>query len=58
MRAIRYEQFRGYEQAKLVDLPRPVPKDGEVLLAMRAVGCNPLDNTFRSGKHFAATDMN
>jgi NADPH2:quinone reductase len=58
MRAIRYEQFGGYEQAKLVELPRPVPKDDEVLLAMRTVGCHPLDNTFRSTKHPAATAEN
>jgi NADPH2:quinone reductase len=58
MRAIVYEQFGGYEQAKLMDVPRPVPEDGEVLLAMRTAGCNPLDNTFRSGHHPAANSTN
>jgi NADPH:quinone reductase-like Zn-dependent oxidoreductase len=55
MRAIRHEAFGGYHQAKLVDLPVPEPMLGEVLVAMRTVGYNPLDNTFREGKVPSAT---
>jgi hypothetical protein len=32
--------------------------DGQVLVRMRTVGVNPLDNTFRSGHHYAATPEN
>jgi NADPH2:quinone reductase len=58
MRARRYEPFGGYEPAKLVDLPRPMAKHRQVLLAMRTVGCHLLDNTFRAGKYPAATAEN
>src|SRR5262245_59051331 len=33
-------------------------RDGEVLVAMRTVGINPLDNTFRSGHFYGATPQN
>src|SRR5262250_1980284 len=49
MKAIQYQSFGGYSENRLVDLPQPSLKDGEVLVAMRKTGVNPLDNTFRSG---------
>jgi len=51
MKAIQY-------QNRLVDLPQPALRDGEVLVAMRTVGINPLDNTFRSGHFYGATPEN
>jgi NADPH:quinone reductase-like Zn-dependent oxidoreductase len=39
-------------------MERPQPKDGEVLIEMRAVGINPLDNTFRSGHIYISTPEN
>src|SRR5262249_8632208 len=48
MKAIQY-------QNRLVDLPQPALRDGEVLVAMRTVGINPLDNTFRWGHFNGAT---
>src|ERR1700728_324772 len=50
MRAMRAEQFNGYEALKLVDLPKPAVADGRVLLRMRAAGVTPLDYTILSGK--------
>jgi NADPH:quinone reductase-like Zn-dependent oxidoreductase len=50
MRAIRAEQFSGYEGLKLVELPKPAVADGKVLLRMRAAGVTPLDYTILSGK--------
>jgi NADPH:quinone reductase-like Zn-dependent oxidoreductase len=50
MRAIRYDEFGGYEQLRLVEVPEPDPGDGQVLVRMRLAGVNPLDNTVRSGK--------
>lgn len=58
MKAIQYSAFGGYEENRLVELPTPSPADGEVLLQMRTVGINPLDNTFRSGRHPAANARN
>jgi NADPH:quinone reductase len=58
MKAIQYRAYGDYTENRLADLPAPIPADGQVLVAMRTVGINPLDNTFRSGHHFAATVEN
>jgi len=50
MRAMRAENFTGYEGLKLVDLPKPVARDGRVLLRMTAAGVTPLDHTILFGK--------
>ena len=50
MRAMRAEQFSGYEGLKLVDLPKPAVLDGKVLLRMTAAGVTPLDHTILSGQ--------
>ena len=50
MRAMRAEQFSGYEGLKLVELPKPVVSDGKVLLRMTAVGVTPLEHTILSGR--------
>src|SRR6202795_5277020 len=49
MRAMRAEEFSGYEGLKLVDLPKPTVSDGKVLLRMTAAGVTPLDHTILSG---------
>ncbi len=49
MRAMRAEQFSGYEGLKLVDLPRPSVTDGKVLVRITAAGVTPLDYTILSG---------
>jgi NADPH:quinone reductase len=51
MRAMRAEQFSGYDALKLVDLPKPVLAHGKVLVRMTAAGVTPLDHTILSG-HF------
>src|SRR5580704_14493291 len=58
MKAIQYRSYGGYSENRLVDLQKPSPGDGEVLVAMRTVGINPLDNTFRSGNYYGATPEN
>ena len=50
MRAMRAEQFSGYEGLKLVDLPKPAVSDGKVLLRMTAAGVTPLEHTILSGQ--------
>jgi NADPH2:quinone reductase len=49
MRAMRAEQFRGYEALKLVDLPKPAVTDGKVLVRITAAGVTPLDCTILFG---------
>jgi NADPH:quinone reductase len=49
MRAMRAEQFSGYEALKLVDLPKPAVTDGKVLVRITAAGVTPLDYTTLSG---------
>src|ERR1700739_2683269 len=50
MRAMRAGAFNGYEELKLVDLPKPVVTDGKVLVQFTAAGVTPLDYTILSGK--------
>src|SRR5258708_23813539 len=50
MRAMRAEQFSGYEGLKLVELPKPAATDGKVLVRITAAGVTPLDHTILSGK--------
>jgi NADPH:quinone reductase len=48
MRAMRAEEFSGYEGLKLVHVPKPTVSDGKVLLRMAAAGVTPLDHTILS----------
>ena len=58
MKAIQYRSYGDYNENRHVDLPPPQIADGEVLVEMRTVGINPLDNTFRSGNYYMATPQN
>jgi NADPH:quinone reductase len=49
MRAMRAEQFSGYEGLRMVDLPKPAVTDGKVLVRITAAGVTPLDHTILSG---------
>jgi NADPH2:quinone reductase len=49
MRAMRAEQFSGYEALKLVELPKPAATDGKVLVRVTAAGVTPLDHTILFG---------
>src|ERR1700723_3194627 len=50
MRAMRAEQFSGYEGLKLVELQKPAITDGKVLVRITAAGVTPLDHTILSGQ--------
>ncbi|ADJ45332.1 NADPH:quinone reductase and related Zn-dependent oxidoreductase [Amycolatopsis mediterranei S699] len=54
MRAIQYDEFGGYDVLRVVDVPVPVPDDGQALVRVTLAGVNPLDDTVRSGKLPAA----
>jgi NADPH:quinone reductase len=51
MRAMRADEFSGYERLRLVDLPKPVTSNGKVLLQVTAAGVTPLDHTILSGQY-------
>ena len=49
MKAVQYSEFGGPEVLKLVDLPDPHPAPGQIRIAVRAVGINPIDSMQRRG---------
>ena len=49
MRAMRAEGFRGYQDLKLVDTPKPQVSEGRVLVKIAAAGVTPLEHTILSG---------
>jgi NADPH2:quinone reductase len=49
MRAMRAEGFRGYQDLKLVDIPKPNLLVGRVLVKITAAGVTPLEHTILSG---------
>jgi NADPH:quinone reductase-like Zn-dependent oxidoreductase len=49
MKAIRYHEYGGPEVMKLEEVPKPVPKDDELLIRVHAMGINPVDWKIREG---------
>ena len=49
MRAIQIEALGGPDVLRVVDLPKPTPKPGEILLAQAAIGINFIDTYHRTG---------
>lgn len=49
MRAMRAAGFKGYQDLKLVDLPKPQMSEGRVLVKIAAAGVTPLEHTILSG---------
>ena len=49
MRAMRAEGFRGYQDLKLADIPKPHVSDGRVRVKITAAGVTPLEHTILSG---------
>ena len=43
MKAMILERFGGTERFAVATVPAPVPKRGEVLVTIKAVGVNPID---------------
>ncbi|MFN0276451.1 MAG: NAD(P)-dependent alcohol dehydrogenase [Chitinophagales bacterium] len=52
MRAIVYSKYGPPEVAKLMEVPKPVPKDNEVLVKVYASTVNRTDSGFRSAEYF------
>src|SRR5580658_11211891 len=51
MQAIQVSETGGPEVLELVEIPRPVPKAGEVLVRIAASGINFIDTYFREGRY-------
>jgi NADPH:quinone reductase-like Zn-dependent oxidoreductase len=49
MKAIAIEEYGGREKLKVMDVPKPVPQPGEVLIRIMAAGVNPVDCKIRQG---------
>src|SRR5207248_10425501 len=49
MKAVAVHEYGGPEVLKYEDVPRPEPKDNEILVRMIAAGVNPVDGMIRSG---------
>src|SRR5712691_3773192 len=53
MHAVRVHDYGGADQLKLEDAPQPEPKEGEVLVRLKAAGVNPADWKYRQGLYKA-----
>ncbi len=49
MRAVRFDEYGGVEVLTVVDVPRPVPGAGQVLVQVKAAGINPGETKIRAG---------
>jgi len=52
MKAIVYTKYGPPEVAKLTEVPKPVPKDGEILVRVYTSTVNRTDSGFRSAEYF------
>ena len=48
-RAVRFDQYGGLEVLKVVDVDRPTPGPGKVLVRVKAAGINPGEASIRKG---------
>ena len=49
MKAVRFDEYGGVEVLKVVDVPRPIPGPGQVLVQVKAAGINPGEAKIRDG---------
>jgi NADPH:quinone reductase-like Zn-dependent oxidoreductase len=50
MRAVRFDEYGGTDVLKVVEVPRPVPAAGQVLVQVKAAGINPGEAKIRNGE--------
>ncbi len=48
-RAVRFDQYGGLEVLKVVEIDRPTPGPGKVLVRVKAAGINPGEASIRKG---------
>jgi len=49
VKAVRFDEYGGIDVLKVVDVPRPVPGAGQVLVQVKAAGINPGEAKIRAG---------
>ena len=49
MKAVRFDEYGGVDVLKVVDVPKPAPGPGQVLVQLRAAGINPGEAKIREG---------
>jgi NADPH:quinone reductase-like Zn-dependent oxidoreductase len=49
VKAVRYDEYGGVDVLNVVDVPRPVPGPGQVLVQVKAAGINPGEAKIREG---------
>jgi NADPH:quinone reductase-like Zn-dependent oxidoreductase len=49
VKAVRFDEYGGIDVLKVVDVPRPVPRAGQVLVRVKAAGINPGEAKIRVG---------
>jgi len=49
VKAVRFDEYGGIEVLKVLDVPRPVPGLGQLLVQVKAAGINPGEAKIRSG---------
>ena len=57
MKAIVYHEFGGPEVLRLEEIDKPVPKDNQILVKVRALSVNPLDWHFMEGIPYIARPL-
>src|SRR5919109_3343683 len=57
MRAIQIEEFRGPEAMRLVELPDPQPRDGEVVVEVARAGINFADTHVTRNDYLASQEL-
>ncbi len=57
MRAIQQQEFGGPEVLQLVEIPRPEPSEGQVLIRVRRAGLNFADTHQRTNSYLAAAEL-
>ena len=48
-RAVRFDQYGGLDVLQVIDVERPVPGRGQLLIAVKAAGINPGEGKIREG---------
>jgi NADPH:quinone reductase-like Zn-dependent oxidoreductase len=48
-KAVRFDNYGGIDVLAIVDVPRPVPGEGQVLVQVKAAGINPGEGKIREG---------
>ena len=48
-KAVRFDEYGGVNVLKVIDVPRPVPEPGQVMVQVKATGINPGEAKIREG---------